>query len=44
VMFMSGYADADAFAGGNLSEATVFLEKPFTFAHLKERVHALVQG
>jgi PAS domain S-box-containing protein len=44
VMFMSGYADADAFAGGSLPEATVFLEKPFTFAHLKERVRALVQG
>jgi PAS domain S-box-containing protein len=41
VMFMSGYADADTF-GGTMPAATAFLEKPFTFAHLTERVRTLV--
>jgi CheY-like chemotaxis protein len=43
VMFMSGYADADTF-GGTMPAATAFLEKPFTFAHLTERVRALVSS
>jgi two-component system, cell cycle sensor histidine kinase and response regulator CckA len=44
VMFMSGFADADAFGGGPMPPATAFLEKPFTFAHLTERVRSLVHG
>jgi PAS domain S-box-containing protein len=42
VMFMSGFADSGSFAGGTLPPATAFLEKPFTFAHLTERVRSLV--
>jgi PAS domain S-box-containing protein len=41
VMFMSGFADADTFAGGGMPAATTFLEKPFTFAHLADRVRTL---
>jgi two-component system, cell cycle sensor histidine kinase and response regulator CckA len=44
VMFMSGFADSDTFSGGSLPAATAFLEKPFTFAHLTERVRSLVAG
>jgi PAS domain S-box-containing protein len=41
VMFMSGFADEEAFAVGPPG-STTFLEKPFTFAHLIERMRALV--
>ena len=44
VMFMSGFADSGTFAGGAMPAATAFLEKPFTFAHLTERVRSLVAG
>jgi nitrogen-specific signal transduction histidine kinase/CheY-like chemotaxis protein len=44
VMFMSGFADSDTFSGGPIPAATAFLEKPFTFAHLTERVRSLVAG
>jgi PAS domain S-box-containing protein len=44
VMFMSGYADSETFSGGPMPAATAFLEKPFTFAHLTERVRTLVAG
>ncbi len=44
VMFMSGFADSEGFAGGTFPAATAFLEKPFTFAHLTERVRALVSS
>jgi PAS domain S-box-containing protein len=43
VMFMSGFADSEGFAGP-LPAATAFLEKPFTFAHLTERVRSLVRS
>ena len=42
VMFMSGFADTETFAGGAIPAATAFLEKPFTFAHLTDRVRSLV--
>jgi PAS domain S-box-containing protein len=41
VMFMSGFADSDTFAGGGMPASTAFLEKPFTFAHLADRVRTL---
>jgi CheY-like chemotaxis protein len=44
VMFMSGFADSDTFSGGPIPASTAFLEKPFTFAHLTERVRSLVAG
>jgi CheY-like chemotaxis protein len=44
VMFMSGFADGDSFAGTQLPAATTFLEKPFTFAHLTEQVRTLVSS
>jgi PAS domain S-box-containing protein len=44
VMFMSGFADTETFAVGQLPAATAFLEKPFTFAHLTERVRSLVRS
>ena len=44
VMFMSGFADSDTFSGGQIPAATAFLEKPFTFAQMTERVRSLVAG
>jgi PAS domain S-box-containing protein len=44
VMFMSGFADSETFAGGAIPTATAFLEKPFTFAHLTDRVRSLVHS
>jgi hypothetical protein len=40
-MFMSGFAEGGDFSAAALPPATVFLEKPFTFTHLTERVREL---
>ena len=42
VMFMSGFAEGGDFSAAALPPATAFLEKPFTFTHLTERVRELV--
>ncbi|MGH3070748.1 MAG: PAS domain S-box protein [Gaiellaceae bacterium] len=42
VMFMSGFAEGGDLSGGALPPATAFLEKPFTFTLLTERVRQLV--
>jgi two-component system, cell cycle sensor histidine kinase and response regulator CckA len=41
VMFMSGFAEGGDFSAAALPPATVFLEKPFTFTHLTERIREL---
>jgi PAS domain S-box-containing protein len=42
VMFMSGFADGAEFSAAALPPGTAFLEKPFTFTLLTERVRELV--
>jgi CheY-like chemotaxis protein len=42
VMFMSGFAEGGDFSAAALPPGTAFLEKPFTFTHLTERVRDLV--
>ena len=42
VMFMSGFADGNDFSTSALPPATAFLEKPFTFTMLSERMRELV--
>ncbi len=42
VMFMSGFAEGNDFSTSALPPATAFLEKPFTFSMLSERMHELV--
>jgi two-component system, cell cycle sensor histidine kinase and response regulator CckA len=44
VMFMSGYADGAEFSTSALPPRTAFLEKPFTFTLLTERVRELVRS
>ncbi|MEO5576412.1 MAG: response regulator [Gaiellaceae bacterium] len=43
VMFMSDFADGGDFSATSLPPATTFLEKPFTFAILRERMRDLVE-
>ena len=42
VMFMSGFAEGNDFSTSALPPATAFLEKPFTFSMLSERMHELI--
>ncbi|HYK06343.1 MAG TPA: PAS domain S-box protein [Gaiellaceae bacterium] len=42
VMFMSGFAEGNDFSTSALPPATAFLEKPFTFSMLSERMRELV--
>ena len=42
VMFMSGFVEGNDFSTSALPPATAFLEKPFTFSMLSERMHELV--
>jgi two-component system, cell cycle sensor histidine kinase and response regulator CckA len=42
VMFMSGFADGGDFSATALPPATSFLEKPFTFTMLSERMRELI--
>ena len=42
VMFMSGFAEGSDFSTSALPPATAFLEKPFTFTMLSERMRELV--
>jgi CheY-like chemotaxis protein len=42
VMFMSGFAEGNDFTKSALPPATAFLEKPFTFSMLSERLRELV--
>ena len=42
VMFMSGFAEGGDFSASALPPATAFLEKPFTFTMLSERVRELI--
>ena len=42
VMFMSGFAEGNDFSTSALPPATAFLEKPFTFTMLSERMRELV--
>ena len=44
VVFMSGYAESGILADGHLPPGTAFLEKPFTFADLIERVQGVLGG
>ena len=41
-MFMSGFADGGDFSATALPPATSFLEKPFTFTMLSERMRELI--
>ena len=43
VMFMSGFAEGGDFSASALPPLTVFLEKPFTFSMLSERMRELVE-
>ena len=43
VMFMSGFAEGGDFSTASLPPATAFLEKPFTFSMLSERMRELVE-
>jgi CheY-like chemotaxis protein len=43
VMFMSGFAEGN-FSASALPPATAFLEKPFTFTMLSERMRELIAG
>jgi PAS domain S-box-containing protein len=43
VMFMSGFAERGDFSASALPPLTAFLEKPFTFSMLTERMRELVQ-
>jgi hypothetical protein len=42
-MFMSGFAERGDFSASALPPLTAFLEKPFTFSMLTERMRELVQ-
>ena len=42
VMFMSGFAEGNDFSTSALPPATAFLEKPFTFTMLSERMRELI--
>ena len=42
VMFMSGFAEGGDFSATALPPATAFLEKPFTFTMLSERMRELI--
>ena len=42
VMFMSGFAEGNDFSTSSLPPATAFLEKPFTFTMLSERMRELI--
>ena len=42
VMFMSGFAEGKDFSATALPPATAFLEKPFTFTMLSERIRELI--
>ena len=42
VMFMSGFAEGNDFSATALPPATAFLEKPFTFTMLSERIRELI--
>jgi CheY-like chemotaxis protein len=42
VLFMSGYAEGGLSSAGVLPLGTAFLEKPFTFSELTEKVHGLL--
>ena len=42
VMFMSGFAEGNDFSTSALPPATTFLEKPFTFSMLSERIRELI--
>ncbi len=42
VMFMSGFAEGNDFSASSLPPATAFLEKPFTFTMLSERMRELI--
>jgi len=42
VMFMSGFAEGKNFSATALPPATAFLEKPFTFTMLSERIRELI--
>jgi len=42
VMFMSGFAEGNDFSTSSLPPATAFLEKPFTFTMLNERMRELI--
>ena len=44
VMFMSGFAEGNDFSTSALPPATAFLEKPFTFTMLSERMRELIAG
>jgi two-component system, cell cycle sensor histidine kinase and response regulator CckA len=44
VMFMSGFVEGNDFSASALPPATAFLEKPFTFTMLSERMRELVAG
>ena len=44
VMFMSGFAEGGDFSASALPPATAFLEKPFTFTMLSERIRELISG
>ena len=43
VMFMSGFAESGDFSTAALPPATAFLEKPFTFSMLSERMRELIE-
>jgi CheY-like chemotaxis protein len=42
VVFMSGYAESGILADGHMPRGTAFLEKPFTFSELIERVRGVL--
>jgi two-component system cell cycle sensor histidine kinase/response regulator CckA len=42
VVYMSGYAESGLFSDGGLPPGTAFLEKPFTFSELTERVQGVL--
>jgi signal transduction histidine kinase len=44
VVFMSGYAESGLFSGGALPAGTAFLEKPFTFSELIEKVQGVLSA
>ena len=44
VMFMSGFAEGGDFSASSLPPATAFLEKPFTFTMLSERMRDLISS
>ncbi|MBA2383653.1 MAG: response regulator, partial [Actinobacteria bacterium] len=44
VVFMSGYAEGGIHSGPVLPATTEFLEKPFTFSELRDKVRGLLDG